>query len=212
MIGVLLTVPQPKLPHGTAGAVVRRRLLGHLGFSHHERRVAAIALRMFDLLAPRHRLTPDHRRLLRIGALVHDAAKRYGASQHHIRGAQFVLRDRVLPLHSADRRAVAYLVRYHRGDVADVDGILRPGDGRRKLRILLGLLRAADALDSRHLHATALVIRRKGRKLRIQCLVDSFISEARRRFRKPDKFRLLEKELGLRIQVRVRQTPPDVRI
>jgi exopolyphosphatase/guanosine-5'-triphosphate,3'-diphosphate pyrophosphatase len=164
---------------------------------------------MFDLLAPQHRLGQDYRRLLRIGALLHDAAKRYGAAEHHRRGAQFVLRDRTLPLTGAQRRAVAYLVRYHRGPVADVDGLLQPGDGRRKIRILLALLRAADALDSQHLAAQAIVIRRKGGKLRIQCLVDAPLDEARERFQRPDKFRLLEKVLGLRVQVRVRQVLPD---
>jgi HD domain len=206
MVGILLS--STAMP-ATNGATLGLRLPGHLGCSPHERRVATIALRMFDLLAPQHGLGPDYRRLLRIGALVHDAARRYGAAEHHVRGAQFVLRDRTLGLTASQRRAVAYLVRYHRGPVEDVDGLLQPGDGRRKIRVLLALLRAADALDSRHLAAEAIVIRRKGGKLRIQCLVDAPLDEARERFERPDKFRLLEKVLGLGVQVRVRQAIPD---
>jgi exopolyphosphatase/guanosine-5'-triphosphate,3'-diphosphate pyrophosphatase len=184
-------------------------LFGQLGCSRHERRVAAIAVRMFDLLCADHGLGMRHRGLLRIAALVHDAAKRYGDADHHVRGARFVLRDRSLRLTARARRAVAYLVRYHRGDIADVDGLLRSGDGRRKLRILLALLRAADALDSRNLTATSIVIRKKGRKLKIQCRVEGEIDRARERFARRSKFELLQETLGLRAQVRVRCASAD---
>lgn len=184
------------------------RLLGGLGCSPHERRVAHVAVRIFDLLAAQHGLGARHRGLLRTGALLHDAAKRFGAADHHVRGAELVFRDEALGLSPRARRAVAYLVRYHRGDVRDVAGVLRRGDGRGKLRILLGILRVADAIDSRHASADAIVIRYKGRKLRIECLVGDDVEEARRRFARPDKFKLLEKALGLRVHVRVRQGLP----
>ena len=182
----------------------RGRLFGQLGCSKHERRVASIAVRMFDLLSTEHGLGARHRGLLRIAGLVHDAAKRYGAADHHIRGARFVMRDRSLRLTARARRAVAYLVRYHRGDVDDVDGVLRPGDGRRKMRLLLALLRAADALDGRNLSAASIVIRKKGRKLKIECRVDGNVDRARDRFARRSKFKLLQETLGLRAQVRVR--------
>jgi exopolyphosphatase/pppGpp-phosphohydrolase len=208
MVGILLSNRTSNASAPRVGHRDHPRLLGRLGCSPHERRVAHIAVRLFDLLAARHRLGPRYRALLQTGALVHDAARCYGAADHHVRGAQLVFRDRELALTARARRAVAYLVRYHRGDVDDVEGILRPGDGRRKLRILLGLLRVADALDSRHAAAEAIVIRHKGRKVRIQCLVDEEVDDARRRFTRPDKFKLLEKALGLRVQVRVRRSLP----
>ena len=192
MVGILLNA-QPSIQTPTP---TYPRLRGKLGCSPHERRVATIALRMFDLLAGQHRLGPKYRNLLRIGALLHDAARPLDPPNHHVRGAELVLRDTRLPLPQRHRRAVAYLVRYHRGN---------PDDAPRNLRVILGLLRAADALDSRHLAASAIVIRLKGDRLRIECLVEGDLDEARRRFDRPGKFKLLRKALGLRVEVRVRQ-------
>ena len=115
-----------------------------------------------------------------------------------------MLSDRTLRLTPWQRRAVAFLIRYHRGELhAANDRILTRGDGRRSLSVLLSLLRAADGLDRRQASATALVIRRSDRKLRVHCLVDGDVSEARRLLGRPRKFMLLEKTFGLKVRVRV---------
>ena len=201
MVGILLN-PQPSIHTRN---VAYPRLRGGLGCSPHERRVATIVLRMFDLLASQHRLASKYRNLLRIGALLHDAGRPLDPPNHHVRGAELILRDTRLALSQRHRRATAYLVRYHRGDPTDVDNLLQPDDPRGRMRVLLGLLRAADALDSRHLAASAIVIRLKGDRVRIECLVEGDLDEARRRFDRPGKFKLLRKTLGLRVEVRVRQ-------
>jgi exopolyphosphatase/guanosine-5'-triphosphate,3'-diphosphate pyrophosphatase len=185
------------------------RLAGGLGCSKHEQRVASIALRLFDLLGERHRLGKSYRNILRIGALLHDAGRRLGVQNHHITGAQLVLGDQSIDLSEKQRRAVAYLVRYHRGKLPDTpvdeDSIL-DGDRKRlrKLRVLLGLLRAADGLDSRRTTPPTLIVKRKARKLRIRCLVvDGSLDKARRAFQRPRKFEMLRQTLGLRVAVRV---------
>ena len=195
------------LQHPQSRQAVRKlpRVRGRFGCSAHERRVTAIALRLFDLLAPVHGLGKSYRKVLRIAALLHDAGRAYGAADHHVNGARMIAEDPSLALSPWQRRAVAYLVRYHCGKVpaSSQSKYLQPNDRRRKLRRLLGLLRAADGLDSRRLAASAIIIKRKGRKLRIRCWVEDSLEEARGAFRRRQKFRLLEKSLDLDVSVRV---------
>jgi exopolyphosphatase/pppGpp-phosphohydrolase len=179
------------------------RLRGRLGCSDHERRVATIATRLFDLMAPKHQLAATYRELLHLAALLHDAAKPTGSDGHEVRGAEMVMSDPTLRVTPWQRRAVAFLIRYHRGEIPAADEILQRGDGRRKLYMLLGFLRAADALDRRRVSATALIIRRTGHKLRVQCLVEGDAGEARKLLGRARKFTLLEQTFGVRVRVRV---------
>ena len=201
MIGLINHLPTRRYHAEVFGTRPRPRL----GCSNHERRVAAIAVRMFDLMSAEHNLGKRYRDLLHVAALVHDAAKPQGAEDHEVRGAQLVLDDRTLRVLPAERRAVAFLVRYHRGEVPAIheDEILERADHHRKLLVLLAFLRAADALDSRRLSATALIIRRTENKLRVQCLIEGSTCEAARLLGRPRKFRLLEKTFGLRVRVRI---------
>src|SRR5258706_8690333 len=112
------------------------RLRGNLGGSRHERRVAAIAGKLFDLLHDQHGMSQKYRHLLAVAALLHDAAKVYGSELHELRGAQMMLEDRSLPLSPRERRGIAYLIRYHRGAVPESledQSILLAGDKHRKL-------------------------------------------------------------------------------
>ena len=209
MTGVILQIPQ-------AGCSVRKRMklprLGRgQGSSSHERRVAQIAMRLFDLLAPQHKLGPKYREILRLGALLHDAGRHFGAADHHLTGAELVLADRRLRLARRTRRCVAYLVRYHRGNVParSETQILLPGDRHRKLRILLGLLRAADGLDSRRASPTAIVMKQKSHRLSVRCLVGNDRAHARKKLGQSRKFRLLERSLKLTVSVRVDSILPE---
>src|SRR5882672_7060256 len=186
----------------------RYRLSGSMGISSHERRVAAIAVRLFDLLARQHRLSPKYRKLLHVAALLHDAGRVYGSEGHEHSGAAMVQMDRALPLSPRQRRAIAYLIRYHRGPVPSLisqQQILACGDQHRKLRLLLGILRLCDAIDSRHIHPPTIIIKRTAKKLRITCLVQEELAEARRRLGGCNKFALLETELGFRVRLRIKQ-------
>jgi exopolyphosphatase/pppGpp-phosphohydrolase len=175
-----------------------------LGHSAHERRVALIAGKLFDLLRPRHRLDDEHRQLLSTAALVHDAAKAASPADHDVRGAELVLADRSLPLSPARRRAVAMLVRYHR----DADGALHAaarlhGIKSDALMMLLAMLHAADGLDSRRVSVEAIIARRKGRTLHITCLVGRKLARAQRHLARPRKFKLLDRTLGVDVRVSV---------
>src|SRR5687768_15552641 len=93
LTGLLLHAP--KAQRSTDRTTRRPTRLGHSG---HERRVAQIAMKLFDLLRARHGLDGEHRSLLETAALVHDAAKDASPADHDVRGAEMVLADRWLPL------------------------------------------------------------------------------------------------------------------
>ena len=187
------------------------RTAARLGHSAHERRVALIAVKLFDLLRPRHKLDGEHRQLLSTAALVHDAAKASSPADHDVRGAELVLADRSLPLSPARRRAVAMLVRHHRkSGGARAAAADLPDCEPRALLLLLALLHAADGLDSRRVRVSAIVARRKGRTLHIVCLVTRKLTRARRLLARPRKFRLLERVLGIDVHVRVERALGEV--
>ena len=193
--GTVLAVKRPR-HHWTAS-------LG--GSSRHERRVSRIAVRLFDLLAPIHQMNRRHRKLLRLAALVHDAGRSISSDGHAQHGAELVLRSREIDVTEDYRRALAYLVRYHAGPVPALrdDEILLPGDGRRKLLVLLSLLRAADGLDSRRLDSTAIIAQLKSQRLSVRCMVRRRLARAQRILHRKAKFKLLEEMLGLRVKLRV---------
>jgi hypothetical protein len=116
-----------------------------------------------------------------------------------------ILRDRSLRVGEADRRALAYLTLYHRDSVpaAGEESILRGEDDGESLRKLLAILRAADALDSRSLESPRLVFGLKKKRLHVNCYLEDLTAKARRIYQRRKKFRLMEEELGVRVEVDV---------
>lgn len=179
-----------------------------LGETRHERRVLLIAVRLFDLLGGFHGLGPSHRRLLKLGCFLHDVGRLHGARRHHIAGAQMILQSRSLPLHRSERTAAAYLTRYHRKQVPDPpkqESALQQAE-HGGLRILLAILRAADALDSRRICPRALTMRLVGRNVGIHVYIQGERRRACRAFEKRRRFQLLKKTLGVSVKLRVLQT------
>jgi hypothetical protein len=68
---------------------------------------------------------------------------------------------------------------------------------------LLALLQAADGLDSRSVAPSAILVRRKGRVLRVRCLVQQKLDKAKRVLTRPRKFKLMRRVLGIDVRVRV---------
>jgi exopolyphosphatase/pppGpp-phosphohydrolase len=201
---------------GSNGIVPRHRLVerwvarrlgnGRHDAIEHERRVARVAGTLFDLTRPLHDLTSADRRLLHVAALVHDVGRCRGGDGHAVEGARMVLAaDASLPLSAAERRGVAYLTRYHRGGVPDLghDEMLCASDDPRRLRLILAMLRAADALDSRALASPRLVFALRGRRLNVGVYLDDDSPKARKVYGRPKKLNLLEELLGLRVEVEV---------
>jgi len=175
----------------------------HLGGIDHERRVSSIASTLFELTGSLHGLQSDDLRLLRMAAIVHDVGRAVDDELHHEHGAEMVRQDPHLPLTGGERRWLAYLTRYHRGRVpaSRRDPILRAKDDHHRLRLLLALLRAADALDSRSAETPRLRFHLDGRRLRITCQLDQDTPKGRRVYSRRKKFRLLEELLNCRVEV-----------
>lgn len=182
-------------------------MVRHLATVEHERRVTQIGAKLFDLTWPLHGLRMSDRRLLALAAVVHDVGRAIDDRTHPEQGARMLLEDRALPLSGGERRALAYLTRYHRGKVPQpgTDSILRRGDDAQRLRGVLALLRAADALDGRSIESPRLVFALLGRRLHVTCYLDSVTDKARRVYTRRKKFRLLEEWLDCDVDIDVVQ-------
>lgn len=210
-----LTTPSlPRTPPCATFVAVRRWVARRLGGVGHEDAVAAAACTLFDLTRPIHRLGNPARRLLRLAAMAHDVGRCVNDEDHPAEGARMVAAEAALPLSRSERRGLAYLTLYHRGPVPELgaDSVLHPNDDRAGLRLLLALLRAADALDCRKLPTPRLAfalgrnptrVPGAARCLRVTCYLPGDSAKARRVFARRKKFRLLEGLLGLRVEVEI---------
>ncbi|MEM8874441.1 MAG: HD domain-containing protein [Planctomycetota bacterium] len=169
----------------------------------HEDRVAAHADRLFELLAPLHKLDADARRTLRRAAWLHDVGRCIADDGHEVHGADMIAEDTTLPIDRAERKMLAYLTRRHRGKVPTDDPLLDDRASRRTTRLLLGMLRAADALDCRKCEPPTLIFEKR----RTAVVVHVYATEPNRHLRKlglgRKKFALLRDTLGIRIEVEV---------
>jgi exopolyphosphatase/pppGpp-phosphohydrolase len=188
--------------------LLERWVARRLGSIAHERRVVAIGRTLFDLTLPLHGLGTNDRKLLDLGAMVHDVGRSIDEDEHPRIGSRMILADNWLPITPAERRALAYLTRFHRGGVPKLgeDDILYPGDALPETRLLLGLLRAADALDSRAIESPRLSLTIRGRRLMVTCFLSDDSARARKTYTRRKKFRLLEDLLHCRVDVDVRST------
>jgi exopolyphosphatase/pppGpp-phosphohydrolase len=184
---------------------VRRWAYRSLGQIDHEDRVCQTARRLFRLTSPSHNLLPADLRLLELAAIVHDVGRSIDDETHPRQGARMLLHEARLPLLDDERRHLAYLTRYHRGSVPDLgsDGILRRSDPHARLALILGFLRAADALDSRSSETPQLDFQFNGRKLRVFCGLEAASEKACRVYTRRKKFRLLEDLLDVRVDVQI---------
>lgn len=169
-----------------------------------------IAVAIFDRTLPLSGLDRHDRRLLKLAAMLHDIGRCQGPEDHHIRGQQIILASRTLPLVRRERRIVAFLTRFHRGELPDNEDCVALGDDADRARALLAILRAADTLDSRKVRVSALVIQIRGRELSVRCHIRKGWKRARRAFRRRRKFALLRKVLGLRTRVTLRKVAVPV--
>ena len=184
-----------------ATAWVRRKL----GSAAHERRVLAIATRLFDLTRDTLGLGVADVELLRLAALTHDIGRSVSEKDHPAVGAAMIEKTTALDLAPSVRRHLAFLARYHRGATPPSPGeaFLAPTDSRRSLRAVLALLRTADALDHRHLPASRLVLSFTAGRLAIRCVVAGDLARAKRVYTRRKKYRLLESYLGHAVRVTV---------
>lgn len=167
-----------------------------------------LAQGIYSLLQPVHQLPLRYRRMLRIGALVHDVGRYLGPRRHHIRGARIIAKARRLDVTPEERAFGAYAARFHRSAIptAGEDAQWLPSDHVRPMRILLAILRTADALDKRRLAPPTILLKRDGYQLSITVITaqshHDAICEALASRR---KFRMLRDELDVSVKLKVRR-------
>jgi exopolyphosphatase/guanosine-5'-triphosphate,3'-diphosphate pyrophosphatase len=119
----------------------------------HALHVAALALALFEDLAPLHDLPLATRRVLEAAAVLHDVGVAVSFHRHH-KHTQYLVANADLPGLSTRERELASLVaRYHRRSVpdrgrADLAGL--SSDELGTVRKLAAMLRVANALDASH--------------------------------------------------------------
>ncbi|WP_437752664.1 Ppx/GppA phosphatase family protein [Sorangium sp. So ce1389] len=115
--------------------------------------VARFAERLFDDLAPRHRLGQRDRILLRAAALLHDVGDFVRYEGHHKHSYYIIINSDLMGLTQEERAIVANIARYHRKSPPSMEhdnfrALSR--DARAKVKTMASILRIADALDREH--------------------------------------------------------------
>ncbi|GMU79638.1 MAG: exopolyphosphatase [Acidimicrobiia bacterium] len=111
----------------------------------HARKVAELAVSLFDQTLELHRLDAVDRELLEYGCLLHDIGEHVSSHGHHRHGAYLVEHGQLRGFDPAEVQTLTALVRWHRRGSPDVDAYPLADLGR--LQRLTALIRLADGLD-----------------------------------------------------------------
>ncbi|PDW03105.1 CHAD domain-containing protein [Candidatus Viridilinea mediisalina] len=126
----------------------------------HARHVADLSLALFDAVVERYRLPIKQRRLLEIGALLHNVGLTTDPPAHHIVGRDLVLRHQFDDLSPREQQMVASMVAFHRKRVRpnlEPAYLALSERAQHETLQLAAILRVADGLDYHHSQATNLV-------------------------------------------------------
>jgi exopolyphosphatase/guanosine-5'-triphosphate,3'-diphosphate pyrophosphatase len=187
---------------------VRRRSVVHLAercdyIEPHARHVAALALALFDGTRARHQLSDGDRTLLEYAALLHGVGHHIAYLDSHKHSYYLIKNGDLRGFAPEEIETLALVARYHRRGRprkkhAGFASLSK--EARRKVRVLAGLLRVADALDRSHRQVVrALTISARGDTLRVRCAVEGDCELEM--WGVPRRCELLEAELGLSIRV-----------
>jgi CHAD domain-containing protein len=120
----------------------------------HSRRVARFAVRIHDGLSRLGLLqvNPADRELLRAASIVHEVGRAAGPRNHHKATEKLVSGlDRLAGWKRNEVMLMARIARYHRGALPGISRLSDvPATEWRRIRILAGILRLANALDAGH--------------------------------------------------------------
>jgi exopolyphosphatase/guanosine-5'-triphosphate,3'-diphosphate pyrophosphatase len=119
----------------------------------HSRKVADLALSLFDQLQGEHGMDARARLLLEVSAVLHDIGTYVRASGHHKHGMYIVQNSEIFGISSDDLRVIANVVRYHRKALPSANHenfISLRREHRNVVLKAAAILRLADALDRGH--------------------------------------------------------------
>jgi exopolyphosphatase/guanosine-5'-triphosphate,3'-diphosphate pyrophosphatase len=173
----------------------------HCNLKHAEQ-VRKLALQLFDQLWPYHHMDFELRTILETGATLHDSGHLIHRKAHHRHGEYLIRNAKIPGLRGWAKNMTGCLVRYHNGKsepsaahklFASLDR-----DRRKKARILTGMLRLAERLESDHHQAIAgLTVEGGPREVRVH--VELRDGSRLNLAGMERKARLLERELNLRL-------------
>ncbi|MCU0494201.1 MAG: CHAD domain-containing protein, partial [Chloroflexaceae bacterium] len=126
----------------------------------HARHVADAALVLFDATAETHGLNGAARRLLELGALLHNVGLHSNPEQHHLAGRDIVLSQSLPDVDDNERALIACMVAFHRKKVRPKvePAFLSLGKRNQETALwLAALVRVADGLDYSESQTTGLV-------------------------------------------------------
>jgi exopolyphosphatase/guanosine-5'-triphosphate,3'-diphosphate pyrophosphatase len=115
--------------------------------------VAALSVKLFDLLKAEHGLGPRERMLLEASAILHDIGIYISPTSHHKHSFYLVNASELFGLRKSDRDIVSNVVRYHRRSLpkpTHTAYMSLPRPDRTVVSKLAAILRVADALDNPH--------------------------------------------------------------
>ena len=122
----------------------------------HATLVSRLALQIYDGLARQKVIRPseEDRRLLEVGAMLHEVGRSKRERGHHKRTYSMICKQGVpFGWEAEDLRAVAIVARYHRGALSPSSNVVFTGVSARRRSELLrlaGILRLANAFDFGH--------------------------------------------------------------
>lgn len=126
----------------------------------HHRQVVRLALSIFDQLHEVHGLGARERRMLLVGAALHDAGQFISYRRHHKHSLYLIYNSDIPGISDRDRAVTALVARYHRRSVPKDSHYLYRDLGqedRATVATLASILRLADALDREHLQRVSAV-------------------------------------------------------
>jgi exopolyphosphatase/guanosine-5'-triphosphate,3'-diphosphate pyrophosphatase len=120
----------------------------------HARKVAEIAVRLFDQLRSEHGLSDRHRLLLEVAALLHDVGNYVNIRGHHKHTWYLLSASEIFGLSQDDLAVVANVARYHRRacpSKSHLPYMAMDREARIDVNKMSAILRLANALDADHL-------------------------------------------------------------
>ncbi|MGH9679293.1 MAG: hypothetical protein ACRD4Y_05035 [Candidatus Acidiferrales bacterium] len=168
----------------------------------HAEQVRLLALQLFDKLWPYHHLGFESRTILEAASILHDAGVLINRKGHHRHGEYLVANAKIPGLRGWAKNMTACLVRYHNRksepNAAHKVFASLDREHRKTARILSGMLRLAERLESDHRQAIAkLTVEGGPRDVRVHV---ELRNSSRLNFAGIERrARLLERELNLRL-------------
>src|SRR5262249_49873671 len=125
----------------------------------HADQVRRLALQLFDKLWPYHHLDFESRSILEAAAMLHDSGVLINRKGHHRHGEYLIRNSKIPGLRGWAKNMTACLVRYHNKksepSVTHKCFASLDPEHRKRVRVLSGMLRLAERLESDHRQAIA---------------------------------------------------------